>query len=309
MTNKKVEIVTISTDKKFYYKNLVESCKKNKGELTTLGMGEEWLGYNWKFKKMLNYLTNLSDDKIVCFVDGYDVISCRDLTELADEFIKLKKKYNCRIIAGCDDYGFIGKKIVAHMSFGKCDNHYLNSGTYIGYAKDLKDIITKIYELNPSDAADDQVLMIQYYNENPGEIHIDHECKLFLVLLYPLMNVDSFTPITINNNKLYAVDYKSMPFFIHAPGNGFLTNIITKMGYGIPDSDVETNMRHAMADKVYYHSKRLIIDYKYILLTLVIILALLVYYIMINTNKRNHINYRNNVNKGILGVISKSLKK
>lgn len=311
MTYKNVEIVTISTDNKFYYPTLVESCKKNKGELTTLGMGEEWKGYNWKFRKMIDYLSNLSDDKIVCFVDGYDVISCRDLTELADEFIKLKKKYNCRIIAGCDNYGYIGKKFATSIFFGKCGDgeYYLNSGTYIGYAKDLKDIITKIYELNPSETADDQVLMIQYHNENPGEIHIDYECKIFLVLFCPLMNVDYFTPITINNNKLYAVDYKSMPFFIHAPGNGFLTNIITKMGYGIPDSDVETNMRHAMADKVYYHSKRLIIDYKYILLTLVIILALLVYYIMINTNKRNHINYRNNVNKGILGVISKSLKK
>ena len=275
MTNKKVEIVTISTDKKFYYKNLVESCKKNKGKLTTLGMGEEWRGYNWKFRKMIDYLSNLSDDKIVCFVDGYDVISCRDLTELADEFIKLKNKYKCKIVVGCDDYGFMGKKIVAHLSFGKCDNHYLNSGTYIGYVKDLKDIITKIYELNPTDAADDQILMIQYYNENPGEIHIDHECKLFLVLLYPLMNVDSFTPININNNKLHAVDYKSMPFFIHAPGNGFLTNIITKMGYGIPDSDVETNMRHAIVDKMYYHLKRFIIDYKYVFLCIIIILVVI----------------------------------
>lgn len=155
------------------------------------------------------------------------------------------------------------KKIVAHLSFGKCGNHYLNAGTYIGYVKDLKDIITKIYELNPTDAADDQVLMIQYYNEHPGEIHIDHECELFLVLLYPLMNVDSFTPITINNNKLYAYEYKSMPFFIHAPGNGFLNNIIIKLGYGTPASDVKKKLTYAMADKLYYHLKRFIIDYKY----------------------------------------------
>ena len=90
MVDKKVEIVTISTDNKFYYPNLVESCKKNKGTLTTLGMGEKWQGYNWRFKKILNYLSNLSDDTIVCIIDGYDVISCRDLRELADEFIKIK---------------------------------------------------------------------------------------------------------------------------------------------------------------------------------------------------------------------------
>ena len=92
MLDKNVEIITVSTDDKFYYPYLVESCKKNKGKLTTLGMGEEWRGYNWKFRKMIDYLNTLNDDIIVCFVDGYDVISCRDLTELAYEFIKLKNK-------------------------------------------------------------------------------------------------------------------------------------------------------------------------------------------------------------------------
>jgi procollagen-lysine,2-oxoglutarate 5-dioxygenase len=298
MLDKNIEVITISTDNKFYYPYLVESCKKNKGKLTTLGMGEEWQGYNWKFKKMLNYLTNLSDDKIVCFVDGYDVISCRDLTELAYEFIKLKNKYKCKIIAGCDEYGFIGKKIVAHMSFGKCDNHYLNSGTYIGYVKDLKDIISKIYHLNPSDSADDQVLMVQYYNEHPGEIHIDHECKLFLTLMYPLIEVDYFTPITINNNKLHAIDYKSMPFFVHAPGNGFLNNIIIKLGYGTPDSDVKNKLTYAMADKLYYHLKRLFIDYKYIFLSIIVILVVISFTITKNiTKKKSTISIKNKKNK------------
>jgi len=289
MTDKNVEIVTISTEKKFYYSYLVESCKKNKGKLTTLGMGEEWQGYNWKFKKMLNYLTNLSDDKIVCFVDGYDVVSCRDLTELADEFIKLKNKYKCKMVVGCDDYGYIGKKIVANISFGKCDNHYLNSGTYIGYVKDLKDIISKIYELNPKDDADDQVLMVKYYNKYPGEIHIDHECKLFLTLLYPLTEIDYFTSITIDNNKLHAVNYKSMPFFIHAPGNGFLNNIIIKLGYGTPDSDVKKKLTYAMADKIYYHLKRLVIDYKYVFLAIIVILVVISFTITKNIIKKKSI--------------------
>ena len=294
MTNKKVEIVTISTEKKFYYPNLVVSCKKNKGELTTLGMGEELKGYNWRFRKMIDYLSNLSDDKIVCFIDGYDVVSCRDLTELADEFIKLKNKYKCKMVVGCDDYGYIGKNIVANISFGKCGNHYLNAGTYIGYVKDLKDIISKIYELNPTDAADDQALMIKYYNEHPGEIHIDHECKLFLTLLYPLTEIDYFTSITINNNKLYAVNYKTMPFFIHAPGNGFLNNIIIKLGYGTPDSDVKKKLTYAMADKIYYHLKRLVIDYKYIFLVIIVILVVILFTITKHIiNKKSTISIKN----------------
>jgi hypothetical protein len=298
MLDKKVEIVTISTEKKFYYPYLVESCRKNKGKLTTLGMGEEWKGYNWKFRKMLNYLTNLSDDKIVCFVDGYDVISCRDLTDLAYDFIKLKNKYKCKMVVGCDDYGYTGKKIVAHLSFEKCGNHYLNSGTYIGYVKDLKDIISKIYELNPADSADDQALMIQYYKEHPGEIHIDYECKLFLTLLYPLTEVDTFTPIIINNNKLHAIDYKSMPFFIHAPGNGFLNNIIIKLGYETPDSDIKKKLTYASASKLYYHTKRCIIEYKYILLSIIVILVVISFTMTKNIIKKKYtISIKNKKNK------------
>ena len=294
MTNKKVEIVTISTDNKFYYPHLVESCKKNKGKLTTLGMGEEWKGYNWRFRKMIDYLSNLSDDTIVCIIDGYDVISCRDLRELADEFIKIKNKYKCKIVVGCDDYGFTGKKIFTNLFFRKCGNHYLNAGTYIGYVKDLKNIISKIYEINPSDSADDQVLMIQYSNEHPGEIHIDHECKLFLVLFYPLMNVD----VKVDNNKVYTNDYKSMPFFIHAPANGFLNNIIVNLGYGTPDSDVKKKLTYAMADKIYYHLKRLVIDYKYVFLAIIVILVVISFTIAKNIiKKKSIISIKNKKNK------------
>ena len=293
MVDKNVEVITISTDNKFYYPNLVESCRKNKGKLTTLGMGEEWRGYNWKFRKMIDYLSNLSDDTIVCFIDGYDVISCRDLTELGDEFIKLKNKYKCKIIAGCDDYGFIGKKVFDGIFFRKCGNHYLNSGTYIGYAKDLKDIINKIHQLNPSDSADDQVLMIQYYNEHPGEIHIDHECKLFLTLMYPLMNID----VNIdNNNKVYTDDYKSMPFFIHAQGNGFLNNIIVKLGYGTPDSDIKKNLIYSFISKSHYHLKRVFMEHKYIFLSMIVILSIIVVFMTKNIIK-NPVSNKNKKNK------------
>jgi hypothetical protein len=66
-----------------------------------------------------------------------------------------------------------------------------------------------------------------------------------------------------------------MPFFIHAPGNGFLDNIIIKLGYGTPDSDVKKKLTYAMADKLYYHLKRMVIDYKYIILSIIVILVVI----------------------------------
>jgi hypothetical protein len=51
---------------------------------------------------------------------------------------------------------------LAVLFFGTCNDDRINSGTYIGYVKDILEIIQQIYELNPKNDADDQVLMIQY---------------------------------------------------------------------------------------------------------------------------------------------------
>ena len=75
----KLHIVTVATDSQYYFPYLVESCKRNGKELEVLGMGEVWQGFNWKYVKMMEYLKTLPTDDIVCFVDGYDVVCCRNL--------------------------------------------------------------------------------------------------------------------------------------------------------------------------------------------------------------------------------------
>ena len=48
------------------------------------------------------------------------------------------------------------------------------------------EIIQKIYNLNPKNDADDQVLMIKYCQKNEKYIFIDSNNELFLTLFYPL---------------------------------------------------------------------------------------------------------------------------
>ena len=84
-------IITVATDPKYYFPYLVESCKNLGKELKVLGMGEKWEGFNWKYKQMVEYLNQLPKTDIVCFVDGYDVVCCRNLNELPRAFLKIKK--------------------------------------------------------------------------------------------------------------------------------------------------------------------------------------------------------------------------
>ncbi len=277
-------VVTVSTDKKFYYPHLVESCIKNNKHLVTLGMGEKWQGYNWKFSKMLDYLHTLNEDTIVCFVDGYDVICCKDLNKLADEFIRLKNNHKCKIIVGYEK-----NRTINSLFFGTCKNKNLNSGTYIGYNKDLKKIIQEIYNLNPDNKADDQVLMTKYCNSNPNDIYIDVNNELFLTIFKPLQDASKY--ISIKDNKTYNNNNNNnnnQPFFIHTPGNGFLDNVIIKLGYNAPDENIKKLLVKNILYKTFGHFIEWIQRY-IIFIIVAIIIILYAYYIIFKYNIKENI--------------------
>ena len=93
-------IVSVVTKSKFYFPYLQKSCIKNNIALEVIGFGQQWMGFAWRYTLMLEYLRKLQLYDIVCFIDGYDVISVRNLLELKNEFLKIKFRENCKIIVG-----------------------------------------------------------------------------------------------------------------------------------------------------------------------------------------------------------------
>jgi hypothetical protein len=227
-----LHIVTVVNESKYYFPYLVESCKRNGKELEVLGLGETWTGFNFKYKKMADYLKTLPETDIVCFVDGFDVICTRNLIEIKEIFLKLKAETGCKMIVGDDKLAITEMfRFLGSLYFGNCNGEYLNSGTYIGFVKDLSAIINKILNAHSNDDADDQKIMIEYCDRNPGEIIVDKNNKLFLALAYSSLELDGL--FTINDNL---VSYNNEnPFFVHAMGGGFLENTIRKLGYSIND--------------------------------------------------------------------------
>lgn len=234
----KLHIITVATHSQYYFPYLVESVKRHGKNLEVLGFNEKWLGYNWKFKKMLSHLTTLPDDDIACFMDGYDVLCLRNLDELTNKFIEIKNRTNCKMIAG--GYGTTNEvtsfsrlnSILGHMFYGKCNNTSLNSGLYIGYVKDLLIIISNIMEINNKDDAEDQVLLTKYCNKNCDDIYVDDNCELFLNIYAPLKELSKY--VDIHNNKIkYNNNY---PFFIHACGGGYLDDTLIKLNYTLDKS-------------------------------------------------------------------------
>jgi hypothetical protein len=204
-----LHIVTVVNESKYYFPYLEKSCERNGKILEVLGLGEKWTGFNFKYKKMIEYLKILPENDIVCFVDGYDVICVRDLNDIKEQFLEIKEKTGCKMIVGHD------KLIIAEflrlfnsLYFGNCKGQYLNSGTYIGYAKDIFEILIEIVNKSPDDDADDQKILTEYCDKNPKEIYIDKDNEVFLAVAYT--NLQIYDLITLKES--YVIYNKNKQF-------------------------------------------------------------------------------------------------
>ena len=277
-----IHIITVATESKYYLPYLKKSCNKNGKDLKILGYNEIWKGFNWRFRLILNYLEKLNKEDIICIIDGYDVICTRNLKTLKNVFLEMKKKYKCKIIIGYDNlqpndiFGYYNYLWLKYY-FSTCNNISLNAGTYIGQVKDLLIILKEIYNLNPNDKADDQVLFTKYCNINSNDIYIDINNEIFLTIDTPRKEVDKF--LIFENNK---IKYKNnYPFFIHGPGQTFLDNIIIKLNY---EYDYLNPIKKKLNDDFYkVILYKLTIFLKFLLL--IIIVIILIYIIFIFTKK------------------------
>jgi hypothetical protein len=271
-----LHLVTVATHKDGYFDYLVESCKKNGKELKVLGYGEKWKGFNWRFTLILDYLKSLNKDDIVCVIDGYDVLCTRNLKELSDEFIRLKKKHNCKIIIGedkllVDKYSIrqnFNNILVKYIIFGTCNTKSLNAGTYIGYVYDLLVILQNIYNLMPYNIADDQILFTKYCKLHNSDIHIDINNELFLTIDTPHEQSDKY--VIVRDNKL--LYNNNNPFFIHGPGETYLDNVIIKLGYNYNERICDKLLKKYY-EKAYFR----IVNNIYILISIGIIIIIILF--------------------------------
>ena len=266
-----VHIITVATHSQFYFPYLIESVERHGNQLTILGFNEEWKGFNWKFKKMLIYLQSLPPNDIACFLDGYDVVCLRDLDDFANKFIELKNKYKCKIIVAMDIHYPKYYQLLSSMYFSRCNNKYLNSGTYIGYVKDLIIMLNNILNINKNDDADDQQLLTNYCIIKNNDIYIDSNNEIFLTIVASLQDINKY--VEINNNKLkYNNQY---PYFIHAPGSGYLDNILLNLGYNLPESISDKVYNNFFKNKILLYIKLFFRDnYLYIIFIILIIIII-----------------------------------
>lgn len=264
-----LHIVSVVNESKYYFPYLQETCQRNGKSLEVLGMGEKWTGFNFKYKKMVEYLKKLPKNDIVCFVDGFDVICVRDLNEIKNVFLMIKNETNCKMIVADDKLDYIKiikDHVINNLYFGNCNGEYLNSGTYIGYVKDVLFILSEILQLYSEDDADDQKILTEYCKNHSNDIFIDKNCDFFLAIGRTNRELDDL--FIIENGEVLYNDHR--PFFIHAMAGGFFENILRKLGYTMNDD---------IKNKLYYDNfKKILLPYpRFIIFLIVLFIIFLIF--------------------------------
>jgi hypothetical protein len=232
-----MKLVTVATHSQSYFPFLLESCKRYGAELVVLGFNQPWRGYNQKNILMKDYLGTQASDEIVCFIDAYDVLLLRPLEDLEAFFVNFNKITGARIIVGCDQTATGNIGLISRLYFGACDNKYVNSGTYIGYAADLLDMMTFIFKEISDDVQSDDQIMIRKYCSATKSVHIDCDRIFFFTLVqgkfthFPLKHNEVNIVIDPVSHELRFNNIK--PFLVHGAGNINMLNLVEALGYDI----------------------------------------------------------------------------
>lgn len=136
-----MKIITYATHSHGMFDDLVNN--KFGIKIEVLGWGEKWNGFNDKIKKTHEYINNLSDDDIIIVVDGFDSKIIKSLDEIEKRFLEMK----CQVLFSEDKNSFLQK-----TRFSSCsNNNTLNAGLYMGYVKQLKQILNDANNMNCKD--------------------------------------------------------------------------------------------------------------------------------------------------------------
>jgi len=163
---------------------LMKSAKKNNINIYIDGIGKKWNGFHDKLISFNKFIKNIDDNKIVMCLDAYDTIIFDNSENIKNKFLKFKKP----IVISAEIYCWPDGGIWEHYPKNNKKFKYVNAGSYMGYAKDLK-IMLKSYEkynfncptyLNKKhDVHDDQRCLTTYYLNNTDKCALDYNQSIW----------------------------------------------------------------------------------------------------------------------------------
>ena len=238
-----MKLITVASKKEGYFNILEKTCKKNNLDLITLGYGKKYKGNQWKLELVYNYLKLLKQNEIVLFTDAYDVIILKNKNEILKRFKKFKKP----IVFSVNYYNNnIFTYFFSILKYGTCENHILNSGTYIGYSKYLMILLKESLKYIKNEESDQRLLMELCRTNKIFKKYIEFDRKYSIFYVPHCSFFDTYKQLKMERGfrdiECNLKDF-SKSCIIHGPGNQNLNKIVKKLNYKIPKQRINTGTK------------------------------------------------------------------
>ena len=245
----KIIFTTYSNKKNNHLNRYQSSCFHNNIQPVILGKDDDNFSFKNKIITLENFLNTLNKNDVLVFTDCWDVIILEDKTKILNKFLSLNVPHliSTEKSKQCQDKYAFDNWIEEDKNYP-----YLNSGSYMGYVKQLKIIFELFRENNYFETTDDQAMfyalcvkypefkIMDYKQEifgnnsgskvtNLGLKYIDNTFKRIFTKKYAMF--DEFE--LDNNHRLRNQITNKQSLILHCPGRNYmrLDYLAFKLGY------------------------------------------------------------------------------
>ncbi|XP_018557008.1 procollagen-lysine,2-oxoglutarate 5-dioxygenase 1 isoform X2 [Lates calcarifer] len=218
----KLLVMTVATKETDGFRRFLRSAKHFNYTVKVLGRGQKWRGGDYmsapgggqKVRLLKEALQEMeAEDKIILFIDSYDVVFASGPKELLKKFQQARHK----VVFSSESLIWPDRHLEDKHPHVREGNRFLGSGGFIGYLPNIKQMVS---DWTGEDNQSDQLFFTKIYidpvKKKSINITLDSKCRLFQNLHGALDEV----VLKFEDGRVRArnVLYDTLPVIIH--GNG-----------------------------------------------------------------------------------------
>ena len=180
-----------------------------------VGIGHTFTTFKDRLYLLQDYLTNIDPNEIILVMDGYDTLFNNNAESALSTFLSK----NTRILISAERmFTYQYPMYLDNYNKIESDYRYVNAGTFMGYAGDINQMLTELFEL-PLTSQIDQGLMGAWLHDmldQPTIAQLDINCDVFWVTSG---DWNKLKEIVETENPIKNPFTNTRPFVIHNTGN------------------------------------------------------------------------------------------
>lgn len=202
----------VAVDKASY---LLDTANHFNIDVELVGIGHTFTTFKDRLYLLQDYLTNIDPNEVILVMDGYDTLFNSDIESALNAFLSK----NTRILISAERmFTYQYPMYLDKYNEIESDYRYINAGTFIGYASDINQMLTELFELPLISQIDQGLMGAWLYNilDQPTKAQLDINCDIFWVTSG---DWDKLKEIAEGKNPIKNPFTNTRPFVIHNTGN------------------------------------------------------------------------------------------